>query len=1023
MAAKPPKPPATFLKQNSHGNNNDSNANQVHNNHNNSDPSTSTDLASPKHTTPTSATTGTPLAETFSKLGIRRYNSRDNLLNNISNDNNNSDSGIDAAGNNSEGAASARPACNCTNISIMHLFHEMKQEFPTIPDPIVAQCVNENCHQRENCIQMLRNELALNPTPAQTYPAKVLQQHNINQQHNSAHQSKPSFQQQQQQQRQFSPQAQTSPQSPHPQPPQRHKNAVSQKPATPLRPIRAAPTQPPPGTLPRKRSDVKTNCDSVELVQTNNSNNNNCNNSGHLLKDVSSDHLPCNNHSSSNNNSVGELTSQTCDMPAAASATTNTPGECARSSDFVAALNKLGATPPPPALAPLIATRPRARPNTLNLQASQQQLQRQQLNKQLQQHLQQRCQLQQQQQQPSTGLSADTSQQKPIRKAPLPPIAPKPVFHNQTNNSHNLINNNNNNSCGNSPQSQSGGSYSTESNLTSPISSCGESEFAVNVGLTSQAFALGHNNNNRHNNNNSHIASTAPAYQQQPSSPLKSPIRHRSVITVQPEPPYARDFLPPSNISTSAVSTSSAGGSASSTPTSQKSYTSVNLTLRQPTAVAPQSTIDISAGPALSGNGSGLTYSSTSFDARRGFQQNFHITVTDQGGVFNASRIRPRNSSNYAGVEQQDGPGGPTGGISPTAVATHHQQPPTTTLTSPTSQPAHMLAVRGSQPATTTTTTSPTSDDMCLPYENSAFTENIKRQKTRRDKLATALRENKKKLGHVEEEINILIENLNPGESERLDHEIERLRTDCQLMLNQIENIRRYGQLTEAERLQLQQQQQQQPFPRQRPARPPPVLYPYPYQQAERDFLSPQNTPGCGTGSCIGAGSTHASAASTPNSSHLLQTSSPNVAYQQQRPDYVSHLPSYVQQPSTDEEDYSDSNTDGGDDEEPLERWPCSMCTFLNHPQLNICEACECVRILPGTVRIVPTANAASVAVVAAATPPSSRAAFIGNTSATAAAAAAALAAAAPAAIAHGSDGAGASASATTAAARTVAAE
>jgi len=83
----------------------------------------------------------------------------------------------------------AKPSCHCTNISIMHLFHEMKQEFPTIPDAIVTQCVNENCHQRDNCIQMLRKELALHPIPVQSYPAKVLQQQQ--QQQHQNRQAKP----------------------------------------------------------------------------------------------------------------------------------------------------------------------------------------------------------------------------------------------------------------------------------------------------------------------------------------------------------------------------------------------------------------------------------------------------------------------------------------------------------------------------------------------------------------------------------------------------------------------------------------------------------------------------------------------------------------------------------------------------------------------------------------------------------------------------------------------------------------
>jgi len=64
--------------------------------------------------------------------------------------------------------------------------------------------------------------------------------------------------------------------------------------------------------------------------------------------------------------------------------------------------------------------------------------------------------------------------------------------------------------------------------------------------------------------------------------------------------------------------------------------------LRQPTGSA-QSAIDITAGPAPSGQGSGITYSSVSFDARRGTHKNFQLTVTDEGSVFSAGCIRPRN--------------------------------------------------------------------------------------------------------------------------------------------------------------------------------------------------------------------------------------------------------------------------------------------------------------------------------------------------------------------------------------------
>lgn len=38
--------------------------------------------------------------------------------------------------------------CPCTNISIMQLFHELKQKFPLIPDRVVSECIKKNGHDR-----------------------------------------------------------------------------------------------------------------------------------------------------------------------------------------------------------------------------------------------------------------------------------------------------------------------------------------------------------------------------------------------------------------------------------------------------------------------------------------------------------------------------------------------------------------------------------------------------------------------------------------------------------------------------------------------------------------------------------------------------------------------------------------------------------------------------------------------------------------------------------------------------------
>lgn len=105
------------------------------------------------------------------------------------------------------------------------------------------------------------------------------------------------------------------------------------------------------------------------------------------------------------------------------------------------------------------------------------------------------------------------------------------------------------------------------------------------------------------------------------SRPPVRPPRHTTALSVQPEaPPFNRDVQQ-----------------------SPRSYTSVNFMLRQPTST-PQSPIDISAGPSPS-----LTYSSSSYDARKGLQSRLEITVGSSGSSISASRIRPNSSFNTTG--------------------------------------------------------------------------------------------------------------------------------------------------------------------------------------------------------------------------------------------------------------------------------------------------------------------------------------------------------------------------------------
>ncbi|XP_029730727.2 beclin-1-like protein B isoform X3 [Aedes albopictus] len=67
-----------------------------------------------------------------------------------------------------------RSTCSCSNISIMQLFHEMKQKFPTVPDHVVSDLVTANCHNRPGCIESLEKAVLGSPVTGQAYPSQSI---------------------------------------------------------------------------------------------------------------------------------------------------------------------------------------------------------------------------------------------------------------------------------------------------------------------------------------------------------------------------------------------------------------------------------------------------------------------------------------------------------------------------------------------------------------------------------------------------------------------------------------------------------------------------------------------------------------------------------------------------------------------------------------------------------------------------------------------------------------------------------
>lgn len=90
--------------------------------------------------------------------------------------------------------------CHCSNIAIMQLFHELKQQFPALPDHVVSQCIAQNSHDRETCTRSLRATQESRPSPGAFPPPAPCtlfnQQHRSTPHHQHHPQRRNSLQQQ-----------------------------------------------------------------------------------------------------------------------------------------------------------------------------------------------------------------------------------------------------------------------------------------------------------------------------------------------------------------------------------------------------------------------------------------------------------------------------------------------------------------------------------------------------------------------------------------------------------------------------------------------------------------------------------------------------------------------------------------------------------------------------------------------------------------------------------------------------------
>ncbi|XP_071531361.1 uncharacterized protein [Panulirus ornatus] len=418
--------------------------------------------------------------------------------------------------------------------------------------------------------------------------------------------------------------------------------------------------------------------------------------------------------------------------------------------------------------------------------------------------------------------------------------------------------------------------------------------------------------------------------------------RHISSLYLTPVPPHGAHHAPGPPSSDGTVSVCG------------RSYTSVNLQLRQP-STEPQPPIQIRS------SGSSLTYSTSSLDHRHGSRSSLQISIGPTGGTISAMRTNLDNKNSQANTafhiqysSSASGDSTPTGAAFPTTgdvvgqegVQGQSRRPQTwyvsDSMPSEPRQRKSSLPECVGPPVTLHPFHYPPSTETILGYsageptwvvpptrpDSAHIQALVQEQIARKQKLEVELAKQEEEKGRLQTEVEMMMRELSAKEQQR------KLNADTNTM--RIEEVQRENQ-----RLQSECYEMENKILRLAPDMEPEGYPNLPRAQPFNEIPSAHQLTRGSSGSSLGSGT------GTPQTPHTPHTPQLPAAY---IPPRSVGLPPPIPPTTVPSLSYREFQGVPGEAVDEIGRkWGCTKCTFINHPDMNKCEMCDYPRFTIGT--------------------------------------------------------------------------